>query len=1480
MLRISRALTTNPRNFVQIRPLATTQPVTELAEKIKVTLIPGDGVGPELIYAVQDLVKHTGIPLAFDEVFLSEVHHTRSSSVDDVVASITRNNRVALKGVIQESVRRDYSEDQGGLNMQLRRRLDLFANVVHIKSLDGIKTRHGKLDFTIIREQTEGEYSALEHESVPGIIECLKITTRTKAERIAKFGFDYATKLRLKKVTAVHKANIMKLGDGLFLNVCKEMAKLYPAIKFEQLIVDNACMQLVSNPSQFNESVLVMPNLYGNIIDNLAAGLVGGAGVVPGQSIGSDFVIFEPGSRHSYFEASGRQIANPTAMFLCTSNLLRHLNLDHQGIALRAAVKKTIADGRVKTRDLGGYATTSEFTSSVIDNYLERLESLPPHARVISPSSSHFFNESSAYPKTETHSRRGRLALVRSRMRSEFGLGGGNFGGSEASVDDVSQSDCTSISSWGRRLLLETGNDLACPADTLSTRASVSQWVESVPGPSLTPSAELSPSTIPTSRAANNRPLPPPLPPRRIVLDAVQENEDIPQTPPAVVSSVSSPKRNHNSTSSYPDPKIQADEENLYAKKRGHAKTKSLDRGLSLAKAMKCGPFPPPASSNKSSSLNRGVSPGIVNATEEDQREDAAHAAKYPSHDANRDLPLVSEESSTASSTPVRSKSTLTEIKQKANEIERTEVAKTMSTKLTNNRSSHKRYVSCVERDAVIATNSGFKECRSASALHEYAENAPQRALQEPTSPTRRRLLTQTQSIDPITQDVERRMSVKDHYSTRSSSHSGELSRDHSMHSIHSSIGNARAWMRSQASLAQTFLRGAYQKARTAVASGSTPKCRSFNTKDEDEVLESDAASSSVSMSVSESNIKSYGRTIDGYPIICRPKSAKKGPNNFRQLRVVQELNNEHTGAVWCVKFSTCGRLLATAGHDNMVRVWVLRNHLSYFLRLRNKYNQQSGNGTAHDFERIMQMEKKSSIGAYEDDNSSVCSRKSPMDSSASTKSYSTQAQSSQNTGTSSSRSNYGAVFAPKPFSVYRGHTSDVLDLSWSPKNYFLLSSGMDHTVRLYHLTRPECLCCFQHADYVTGIAFMPKDDRYFVSGSLDGKIRLWNISEKKVTLWNEVDQTQFVTAICAARRYIVVGTYDGRCFFYTNEGLRYHTVLNVRSSRGKTARKISSLAVYGDYLLVTSNDSRIRMYSLSNLELVRKFKGAQIERSQIRASFSPDGEHVICGSEDNFAYVWSVSDPSTALLLHNTAYERIRAHSSVVTAAIFAPRPQLFFSLLSENPSQLAPVVTTAYSKRAELSVPNQTVPPQCISPVANSDVASVKSQSRSGRLFSAASARASQLVNDLRHPRRNILNFRNNGSVKNSTILGDIIVTADQNGSIKILANPRQLPSSQSTSLQLEMNKWIVAVSLLIVLLSVVSAADDDENIVMKTRKQLGVYSFVSPDYPAAFAIVAGISIILAIAVVFIVVGLLTTKPPTDSIIYRMTNTRAKRE
>ncbi|XP_026498846.2 isocitrate dehydrogenase [NAD] subunit beta, mitochondrial isoform X1 [Vanessa tameamea] len=352
----------NSDKNVCFAPLSISTLQTSKEGRIKCTLIPGDGVGPELVYSVQEVFKAAGIPVDFESFFFSEVNPTLSAPLEDVVGSIARN-KICIKGILATP---DFSHtgELQTLNMKLRNALDLYANVVHVKSLPNVKSRHQDVDCIIIREQTEGEYSALEHESVPGVVECLKIITAAKSERIAKFAFDYAVKLRRRKVTAVHKANIMKLGDGLFLRSCEEIAKLYPRIQFEKMIVDNCTMQMVSNPNQFD--VMVTPNLYGNIVDNLASGLVGGAGVVAGASYSADCAVFEQGARHVFSGAVGKNIANPTAMLLCSANLLAHVNLNSYSKMIKNALNKVLTDGKVRTKDLGGQSTTKDFTYAVI----------------------------------------------------------------------------------------------------------------------------------------------------------------------------------------------------------------------------------------------------------------------------------------------------------------------------------------------------------------------------------------------------------------------------------------------------------------------------------------------------------------------------------------------------------------------------------------------------------------------------------------------------------------------------------------------------------------------------------------------------------------------------------------------------------------------------------------------------------------------------------------------------------------------------------------------------------------------------------------------------------------------------------------------------------------------------------------------------------------------------------------------------------
>jgi isocitrate dehydrogenase (NAD+) len=328
----------------------------------RVTMIPGDGIGPEVMEATKDVISAVQAPIEFDEHRVSEIHGYRERDLEDCLNSI-RQNKVVLQGFILASTKQ---KTKLNLAMQIRRDLDIFANVSHVKSYDGVDTRYKNLDFIIFRETTEGEYCGEEHESVPGVVESLKLTTQKKCERVARFAFDYALRHNRSKVTCVHKANIMKKGDGLFRSVCTEVSKMYPSIEFQDMIVDNTCMQLVSNPYQFD--VMVTPNLYGNIIENLGAGLIGGTGLHPGAFYSEDVAMFGAGARYSFQSGAGKDIANPTAIFMSCGNMLAHLGLNLHGNSIKEAVRKTLKKGKVRTRDIGGKSTLTDFTNDVISN--------------------------------------------------------------------------------------------------------------------------------------------------------------------------------------------------------------------------------------------------------------------------------------------------------------------------------------------------------------------------------------------------------------------------------------------------------------------------------------------------------------------------------------------------------------------------------------------------------------------------------------------------------------------------------------------------------------------------------------------------------------------------------------------------------------------------------------------------------------------------------------------------------------------------------------------------------------------------------------------------------------------------------------------------------------------------------------------------------------------------------------------------------
>jgi isocitrate dehydrogenase (NAD+) len=328
--------------------------------KHKITLIPGDGIGPEVTGATISVLRATGFEAEWETFVVGAEALSRFGDPlpQDLIDSI-RRNKIALKGPVATPIGTGFVSS----NVRLRKALDLYANLRPIKSLKGVPSRYENIDLIVVRENTEDLYSGLEHEVVPGVVESLKIITDKASRRIAKFAFDYARLEGRKKVTAVHKANIMKLSDGLFLRCFREVAEDYPEIKFDDLIVDNTCMQLVINPTQFD--VLLLENLYGDIVSDLCAGLIGGLGVAPGANIGEEIAVFE--AVHGAAPTiAGRGIANPTALLLSAVLMLKHLNERDRAVRIEASLAKVLAEGKVLTRDLGGQATTLDFTEAII----------------------------------------------------------------------------------------------------------------------------------------------------------------------------------------------------------------------------------------------------------------------------------------------------------------------------------------------------------------------------------------------------------------------------------------------------------------------------------------------------------------------------------------------------------------------------------------------------------------------------------------------------------------------------------------------------------------------------------------------------------------------------------------------------------------------------------------------------------------------------------------------------------------------------------------------------------------------------------------------------------------------------------------------------------------------------------------------------------------------------------------------------------
>ncbi len=327
-----------------------------------VTLIPGDGIGPELTDATVTVLEATGIPFEWKRVDAGESQiAAHGTPLPESVLDSIRETRVALKGPITTPI----GEGFRSVNVTLRQALDLYANLRPAQSMRGLDTRYEDVDLVIVRENTEDLYAGIEHRVGRDAAEAIKIITRYASERIARFAFDYAVANSRRKVTAVHKANIMKLSDGLFLESCRTVAAEYEGrIEFEDRIIDNMCMQLVQKPELYD--VLVLPNLYGDIVSDLAAGLVGGLGVAPGANIGETAAVFEPvhGSAPKY---AGRDVANPTALILSGALMLRHLGETTSAERVERAVREVIAEGRTLPRDLGGEAGTRQFAAAVAE---------------------------------------------------------------------------------------------------------------------------------------------------------------------------------------------------------------------------------------------------------------------------------------------------------------------------------------------------------------------------------------------------------------------------------------------------------------------------------------------------------------------------------------------------------------------------------------------------------------------------------------------------------------------------------------------------------------------------------------------------------------------------------------------------------------------------------------------------------------------------------------------------------------------------------------------------------------------------------------------------------------------------------------------------------------------------------------------------------------------------------------------------------
>ncbi|GJC77950.1 isocitrate dehydrogenase [NAD] subunit 2, mitochondrial [Colletotrichum liriopes] len=326
-----------------------------------VSLIEGDGIGPEISQAVKDIFAAAKAPVTWEPVDVTPILKDGKTAIPDAAIESIKRNKVALKGPLATPIGKGHVS----LNLTLRRTFNLFANLRPCRSVAGYKTPYDNVDTVLIRENTEGEYSGIEHVVVDGVVQSIKLITREASERVLRFAFQQAQEIGRKKVRVVHKATIMKMSDGLFLKTGREVAKDYPDIEFDAELLDNTCLKMVTDPLPYNDKVLVMPNLYGDILSDMCAGLIGGLGLTPSGNIGDECSIFEA-VHGSAPDIAGKGLANPTALLLSSMMMLRHMSLGEYADRIEKAAFATLAEGKALTGDLGGNAKTHEFAGAII----------------------------------------------------------------------------------------------------------------------------------------------------------------------------------------------------------------------------------------------------------------------------------------------------------------------------------------------------------------------------------------------------------------------------------------------------------------------------------------------------------------------------------------------------------------------------------------------------------------------------------------------------------------------------------------------------------------------------------------------------------------------------------------------------------------------------------------------------------------------------------------------------------------------------------------------------------------------------------------------------------------------------------------------------------------------------------------------------------------------------------------------------------